>query len=71
MKFQRYTCYDITDKEIGRTYFTGPAVSHHWIRVMTDPDWVASKAVEIIFERVRIKEFSNSPTIWKLHQEVD
>lgn len=62
MKFQRYTCYDITDKEIGRIYFTGPAVSHHWIRVMTDPDWVANKTVEIIFERVRIKEFSDSPT---------
>lgn len=62
MKFQRFTCYDITEKEIGRTYFTGPKVSHHWDCAMNDPDWITSKGVELIFEEIRAKEFPNLPT---------
>ena len=62
MRFQHFTCLNITEEVLGRTFSTSQNISEHWKKKMDAPEYEASGKVEQIFEEVRLKEYPARPS---------
>jgi hypothetical protein len=62
LKFQRYTCLDITESEIGKIHSASQNISEHWKRIVNKPECDVHRVVENIFEDVRLEEYPELPS---------